>query len=141
MLPEQDPCALRRMRSLTLWSTTPLSHRTEKRAQSMLLVVVLLCAVRTWKTGHYFYDDPWLAVGVTIFGHFAAFLQHFSGSSSELSPRVSAQALAHEKLVSVTCIVVVRLWSYTLHLVNACQKQPQQPHTTAGRLGSGGGAQ
>ena len=40
-------------------------------------------------------------------GHF---LQHFSGSSSELSPWVSAQALAHEKPVSVTCIGVVRLW-------------------------------
>ena len=28
-----------------------LMFRTEKRPQSMLLVAVLLCAVRTWKTG------------------------------------------------------------------------------------------
>ena len=47
----------------------------------------------------YFCDDPWLAVGVTILGIFVAFLQHFSGSSSELSPRISAQALALETLV------------------------------------------
>ena len=30
---------------------SPFCCRTEKRAQSMLLVAVLLCAVRTWKTG------------------------------------------------------------------------------------------
>ena len=35
---------------------SPFCCRTEKRAQSMLLVAVLLCAVRTWKTGHYFYE-------------------------------------------------------------------------------------
>ena len=50
----------------------------------------LFRAAHTEKSGHYFYDDPWLAVGVTMLGIFAAFLQHCSGSSSELSPRVSA---------------------------------------------------
>ena len=40
---------LRRTRILKCCS--PFSCRTEKRAQSMLLVAVLLCAVRTWKTG------------------------------------------------------------------------------------------
>ena len=46
---------------------SPFCCRTEKRAQSMLLVTVLLCAVRTWKTAHNFYelhvaetrDDGW----------------------------------------------------------------------------------
>ena len=41
--------ALRRTRILKCCS--PFCCRTEKRAQSMLLVAVLLCVVRTWKTG------------------------------------------------------------------------------------------
>ena len=35
---------------------SPFCRRTEKRAQSMLLVEVLLRAVLTWKTGHSFYE-------------------------------------------------------------------------------------
>ena len=54
----------------------------------------LFRAAHKKKSGHYFCDDPWLAVGVMILGIVAAFLHHFSGSSSELSPRVSQQALA-----------------------------------------------
>ena len=43
----------------------------------------LFRAAHTCKYGHYFCDDPWLAVGVTILAIFAVFLKHFSGSSSE----------------------------------------------------------
>ena len=34
----------------------------------------LFRAAHTWKSGHYFDDDPWLRVGVTVMGIFAAFL-------------------------------------------------------------------
>ena len=73
---------------------SPFSRRTEKCAQQMLQFTVFFALAHTEKSGHYFYDDPLLAVGVMILGIFAAILQHFSGSSSEFSPRVSAQALA-----------------------------------------------
>ena len=54
------------------------------------------CAAHTWKSVHYSYVDSWLIGGLTVMGIFAAFLQPFSGSSSELCLRVSAQALVHE---------------------------------------------
>ena len=37
----------------------------------------LIGAAHTWKFGHYFHDDPWLTVGVTMLCIFAACLQHF----------------------------------------------------------------
>ena len=37
----------------------------------------LFRAAHTWKSGHYFYADPWLTVGVTVMGIFDALLQHF----------------------------------------------------------------
>ena len=46
----------------------------------------LFRAAHTEKSGYYFYDDPWLAVGVMILGIFAVFLRLFSASSSELRP-------------------------------------------------------
>ena len=58
-------------------------------------VCSLFGAAHTLKSGHYFYDNPWLAVVVTILRIFATFLQHISGSSLELSTRASAQALVH----------------------------------------------
>ena len=47
----------------------------------------------------------------------AAFLQHFSGSSSELSTRVSAQALALVQQVPGTAgCIAMSLWTYTSHI-------------------------
>ena len=37
----------------------------------------LFRAAHTEKSGQYFNDDPWLAVGVMSLGIVAAFLQHF----------------------------------------------------------------
>ena len=39
-----------------------------------------------WKSGHHFNDDPWLTVGVTILGIFAAFLQHLFGLFFGIEP-------------------------------------------------------
>ena len=74
---------------------SPFSRITEKCAQLMLQITIFSCCSHARKSGHYFYDDLWLTVGVTILDIFVAFLVHFSGSSSELSPQVNAQALAH----------------------------------------------
>ena len=46
----------------------------------------LFRAADTEKSGHYFYDDPGLAMGVMSLGIFAVFLRLFSASSSELRP-------------------------------------------------------
>ena len=103
-------------------ASSPFSRRTEKCAQLTLQTTVFShCShMEIWTL---FLRRSVADSGCDDFGHFCCIFAAFSGSSSELSPRVSAQALA---LVSVTCIVVVRLWSYTFHLVNPCQKQRQQ---------------
>ena len=57
--------------------------QNEKRAQPMLLVVVLLHAALTWKPGHYFYELHGAATlddGMV----FRCSVRHFSASSSEL---------------------------------------------------------
>ena len=47
----------------------------------------LFRAAHTWKSGHNFYDDPWLTVGVTTMGIFAAFLMHFRAPLRSRAPR------------------------------------------------------
>ena len=52
------------------------------------------CAARTWILDIISTSIRGGLVVLMVVGFFAAFLQHLSGSSSELSPWVSAQALA-----------------------------------------------
>ena len=73
---------------------SPFSRRTEKCAQLLLQFTVFLALLTLGNL-----DIISMTIvadsGCDDLGHFAAFLQLFSGSTSELSLRVSAQALAH----------------------------------------------
>ena len=77
---------------------SPFSCRTEKRAQSMLLVAVLPSAVRTWKTGNTFTSFTWLT-RVMMSSIFRRSVRHFSASSSELRPVVTGSCQS----ISTSC--------------------------------------
>ena len=82
----------------TLRRCSPFCCRTEKRAQSMLVVAVLLCAVRTWKTGSTFLSFTWLSCVMTD-RVFRRSVRHFSASSLELRPLVTGSC----QFISTSC--------------------------------------
>ena len=78
---------------------SPFSRRTEKCAQLMLQFTVLFGAAHTLKSGHCFYDDPWLTVGVTIVAIFAAILGLLFGvdSAQALAPCIISLSDLHRR--------------------------------------------
>ena len=103
-------CVLRRTRILQYCLH---SHAERRSGAQLMLQFTVFFALLTQRNLDIISTTMVADCGCDEFGHFCCifeeFLQHFSGSSSELSPRVSAQALAHVQLVLVTCIVVVRV--------------------------------
>ena len=104
---------------------SPFCCRTEKRAQSMLLVAVLLCAVRTWKTGQYFYE---LHVADTSDDgeNFSPLSAAFFGLLLGIEARWYGAMPIHLDI----------LWSYILSQSTRQkqQQQPQQPQPFGSRF-------
>ena len=105
---------------------SPFSRRTEKRAQSMLLVAVLLCAVRTWKTGSVSTSFTWLrrVKRDSIFG--ARVSDTGAGSAGTTWE-------SHSRLSGTRCQFDRRLlWTNTVTSVDMCLKQQQQQQQQQG---------
>ena len=65
------------MRRLVSCSVVSVLTQNGEVCSADASVYGLFGAAHTWKSGHYFYDHPWLTVGVTILGTVAEFLHIF----------------------------------------------------------------